>query len=420
MRSVRKILAASMCGCIAATAVGFAACTSTEGAPGKSAYEIAVERGFEGTETEWLESLKGESVKGDKGDDAVTPEIKIGENGNWYINGVDTGIKAHGDKGENGTNGTNGTTGKSAYEIAVENGFNGTEAEWLESLKGANGINGTNGVDGNTWLVGTTVPNATEGNDGDLYLDYSTWDVYHKESGAWVLLGNIKGADGENGGTQGGEQTEGFKLSVAAESTANMPIENISAGIHIIEVDFGSATFSGSFKAQIGKGVTSELLLSTTRSTEGHNVYYGYINVSEDDTAITFSATGAAVEAIVTLKDWEMPTLSANGEAVEMPYNVFNKDYSTALNPSAIKIKLDSSVTAGSYILSISGMDAASTKLWVGSVSKSITASKFSNATITIAESDISTDGDTYIYLVANTTSGTTLKAVTVTLTQAA
>lgn len=33
---------------------------------GKSAYEIAVENGFEGTETEWLASLKG--AKGDKGD----------------------------------------------------------------------------------------------------------------------------------------------------------------------------------------------------------------------------------------------------------------------------------------------------------------------------------------------------------------
>lgn len=29
-----------------------------------------------------------------------------------------------------------GIAGKSAYEIAVENGFKGTEVEWLESLKG--------------------------------------------------------------------------------------------------------------------------------------------------------------------------------------------------------------------------------------------------------------------------------------------
>lgn len=30
--------------------------------------------------------------------------------------------------------------GKSAYEIAVENGFGGTEVEWLESLKGKSAI----------------------------------------------------------------------------------------------------------------------------------------------------------------------------------------------------------------------------------------------------------------------------------------
>ena len=35
------------------------------GEPGKSAYEIAVEQGFEGDEQAWLESLKGE--KGDPG-----------------------------------------------------------------------------------------------------------------------------------------------------------------------------------------------------------------------------------------------------------------------------------------------------------------------------------------------------------------
>ena len=35
-----------------------------------------------------------------------------------------------------GQDGLPGTNGKSAYEIAVDNGFSGTEAEWLDSLKG--------------------------------------------------------------------------------------------------------------------------------------------------------------------------------------------------------------------------------------------------------------------------------------------
>ena len=48
---------------------------------GKSAYEIAVEKGFSGTEEEWLKSLQGS-----------TPYI--GENGHWYIDNVDTGVIA--------------------------------------------------------------------------------------------------------------------------------------------------------------------------------------------------------------------------------------------------------------------------------------------------------------------------------------
>ena len=38
-------------------------------------------------------------------------------------------------KGEKGDPGNNG---KSAYEIAVQNGYSGTETEWLETLKGTN------------------------------------------------------------------------------------------------------------------------------------------------------------------------------------------------------------------------------------------------------------------------------------------
>ncbi len=40
-----------------------------------------------------------------------------------------------------------GCAGESAYEIAVRNGYQGTESQWLESLKGKNGNDGTNGVD---------------------------------------------------------------------------------------------------------------------------------------------------------------------------------------------------------------------------------------------------------------------------------
>ena len=51
---------------------------SQSGLAGKSAYEIAKENGFIGTEKEWL---KGNSPY-------------IGENGNWFIGNEDTGTTA--------------------------------------------------------------------------------------------------------------------------------------------------------------------------------------------------------------------------------------------------------------------------------------------------------------------------------------
>ena len=50
--------------------------------------------------------------------------------------------------------GANGKDGRSAYEIAIENGFVGTAAEWLESLKGKDGIDGKDGKDGADGLPG--------------------------------------------------------------------------------------------------------------------------------------------------------------------------------------------------------------------------------------------------------------------------
>lgn len=50
--------------------------------------------------------------------------------------------------GSNGTNGKDGENGLSAYELAVQEGFIGSLAEWLESLKGNDGKDGTDGVNG--------------------------------------------------------------------------------------------------------------------------------------------------------------------------------------------------------------------------------------------------------------------------------
>ena len=62
--------------------------------------------------------------------------------------------------------GTNGKDGRSAYEIATENGFVGTVAEWLESLKGRDGIDGKDGLPGKDGKDGLPGKDGTNGKDG--------------------------------------------------------------------------------------------------------------------------------------------------------------------------------------------------------------------------------------------------------------
>lgn len=63
--------------------------------------------------------------------------------------------------------GVNGKDGLSAYELAQENGFVGTLAEWLESLKGSDGLPGKDGVDGRDGVGGRDGIDGKNGKDGE-------------------------------------------------------------------------------------------------------------------------------------------------------------------------------------------------------------------------------------------------------------
>ena len=104
-----------------------------KGSDGKSAYQIAVEQGYQGSESDWLSSLKG-----DKGN---------------------TGAK--------GNPGQDGADGKSAYAIAVEHGYEDSEEKWLLSLKGEKGDTGERGEKGDTGDRGLQGVPGEKGEKGD-------------------------------------------------------------------------------------------------------------------------------------------------------------------------------------------------------------------------------------------------------------
>jgi hypothetical protein len=69
--------------------------------------------------------------------DGKTPILGID-----YFNGQDG---SQGKDGKDGAQGSPGKDGASAYDIAVKNGFKGTEGEWITSLKGEKGDKGDRG-----------------------------------------------------------------------------------------------------------------------------------------------------------------------------------------------------------------------------------------------------------------------------------
>ena len=169
-----------------------------QGMSGKSAYELAVEKGYQGTEEEWLASLNGSN--GDDGKSAYELAVENGYQGTeeeWLAslkgNTGDDGKSAYElavEKGYQGTeeewlaslNGSNGDDGKSAYELAVENGYQGTEEEWLASLKGSAGDQGDDGV----------TPKLEVRDDGYWYISYDNGQTWNK-------LGPATGDPGEDG-----------------------------------------------------------------------------------------------------------------------------------------------------------------------------------------------------------------------------
>ena len=102
---------------------------------------------------------------GKDGVDGKTPEIKIGENGNWFIDGVDTNVKAQGEKGDKGDSGEKGS-----------DGVNGSDGK-----DGKDGVDGVNGSDGKDGKDGVDGENGSDGKDG--VNGKSAYEIYKEKYG---------------------------------------------------------------------------------------------------------------------------------------------------------------------------------------------------------------------------------------------
>ncbi len=145
-----------------------------------------------------------------------TPEIKEGY---WWISGKNTGVLAS----------PKGDPGKSAYEIAVEEGFSGTISEWLTSLKGQPGGKGDPGEKGKDGQDGITPHIGSNGN----------WYLGERDTGVQAQgpKGN-PGADGKDGapgkdGADGKNGTNGKDGLTTAVNIGGATIQHVNGLITI-------------------------------------------------------------------------------------------------------------------------------------------------------------------------------------------
>ena len=275
---------------------------------GKTAYEYAVDHGYTGTEEDFGKMLNEvpNAVKDAK--QAVKDSKEVLQNppkivdGNWYIYDYakdtyqDSGINAVGDafvivktypsiqamqddynnpevkKGQfvmidtgdveneedsrlylkgntewkfiSDLSGAQGIQGLSAYQVAVQHGFEGTEAEWLISLKGEKGETGPKGDKGDTGEKGATGERGPQGLQGERGLQ-----GVQGEQGEPGIQGPIgpkgeKGDQGERGpqgpqgqiGPQGpkGDTGSGLNIKGELDSESQLPQEGVSGDAWLI------------------------------------------------------------------------------------------------------------------------------------------------------------------------------------------
>lgn len=182
-----------------------------------------------------LEKKAAGLQNGKDGKDGISPAVTVTETETGATisvtdaTGTTTAELHNGEKGDKGDTGSRGAAGKSAYEIALQNGFTGTEADWLTSLKGQKGDTGAKGEPGEKGERGEKGEAGETGEKGEK-----------GDTGT-------PGKDGVNG-TDGKDGADGFSPTVTVTET--------STGATITATDKNGTTTA---KIQNGSGTPVDL-----------------------------------------------------------------------------------------------------------------------------------------------------------------
>jgi hypothetical protein len=220
------------------------------------------------------------------------------------------------------------------------------------------GFNMTEGTGASTWFNDAGVPNDSNGNNGDYYLNTTTYDIYTKTSGSWGSpIGNLKGTTGDTGatGSAGADGADG--VGVPAGGTTGQILSKTSndnyattwvtpsSGLYsnavasatvstmtetiVSDVDTSTDTFTS-----VGHSLSDNDRIYFTLNTDAGAIYlpdkipggcvagtkYYVVNKTTDAFQISTSLGGAAVDlttnANLDLTKWHFESQSGDGKTL--------------------------------------------------------------------------------------------------------
>lgn len=210
----------------------------------------------------------------------------------------------------------NGKDGKSAYEVAVANGFEGTEAEWLESLHGKNGEPGPTPIKGVDYFTEADKAEMVEQVAEQMPTPVTSWnDLTDKPFGVGIGLTEVWKVENQTAKTtvdgtdrwyvngMGYAATGGFAIQV--DKKYRVVVSNATESI---EGDFVARSVNEgaiSMKTGIYLGMESDQISATLLSmTSFLSVYFSGIDTTDKVSAYIYEIT----EAIIPIDEQYIPT----------------------------------------------------------------------------------------------------------------
>ena len=191
---------------------------------------VTVEENNDGTHTIKITQPNGQPVSTviKNGKDGETPKVRVDRDETKK----ETTLTFYSDKNANNQfdEGTDTVLGTSV----IKDGQDGAVG-----AKGDKGDAGAAGRDGKDVLNGKVNPEASQGKEGDKYVNTETGDVFVKNNGNWDKEGNIRGAKGETGaaGPKGDKGDKGDVGSAGKDGfTPTVSIVTNSDGSHTISI----------------------------------------------------------------------------------------------------------------------------------------------------------------------------------------